>query len=486
MPAGPESVFTTCPKCGRPATSGARSCAFCSTPLMRPQPRKDPTLGQVVAGRFRIEELVGQGGMGKVYRARHLSLERDVCIKMLKPALLEDPTLVGRFEREAKAASRLNHPNVIQVLDFGRTEDGGLYIAMEFVKGKDLRIVLRDEWPIPEPRLCNIIAQVLSALGEAHAHKVIHRDLKPENIMVEQRRDGDFVKVLDFGIAKILDSELPGLTRSDVVCGTPQYMAPEQATGAALDARCDLYAVGVILYQLVTGQLPFDGTNSMDVLNKHVNDRPTPPRLRSPGAPISEGMERLILRALEKDPLARPQTAEAFRSLALALASGVPAPSPATNLAPRDPTPDPTPAPPETPFAAKPAARKPQKRWQLAAVSISLLLLAAAAYRYLAPPSGTTRVELSTPLASRDPLRSKELVQKASDALSKEDAGGALAMLNEAISLDSGNAEAHYRLGGLMMLEGKPERARAEYELAKRLDPNRYGKQVDSIIQSLQ
>src|SRR5438876_302007 len=158
--------------------------------------------------------------------------------------------------------------------------------------------------------------EVLGALSEAHAQNVIHRDLKPENIMVEQRRvQPDFVKVLDFGIAKILDSDLPGLTRSDVVCGTPQYMAPEQATGSSLDARCDLYAVGVILYQMATGHLPFDGQNSMEVLTKHVNEKPIPPRQRQPDAPISEAMESLILRALQKDPALRPQTAEEFRHL---------------------------------------------------------------------------------------------------------------------------------------------------------------------------
>src|SRR3954470_21049274 len=225
-----QAVTTTCPRCAKALPPGTtKVCIYCGTPLTvtparntnlgfgaSSRPARDPLIGQTVAGRFKVEELIGQGGMGKVYRARHLALDRMVCLKMLKPALLEDPTLVGRFEREAKAASRLNHPNGIGILDFGRNDaDGGLFIAMEYVQGKDLRIVLRDEWPLAEARLCNIIAQVLSALAEAHAHNVIHRDLKPENIMVEQRRDqSDFVKVLDFGIAKILDSDMPGLTRN--------------------------------------------------------------------------------------------------------------------------------------------------------------------------------------------------------------------------------------------------------------------------------
>jgi serine/threonine protein kinase len=160
------------------------------TPSSTPRAR-DPLIGQTIAGRFVVEELIGQGGMGKVYRAQHLGQGRPVVLKLLKPALLEDPTLVGRFEREAEAASRLDHPNLIAVLDFGRIgPEGTLYIAMELVPGKDLRALLRDEWPVQEPRLCNIVAQVLSALSAAHAGNVIHRDLKPENIMVEARDGG--------------------------------------------------------------------------------------------------------------------------------------------------------------------------------------------------------------------------------------------------------------------------------------------------------
>jgi serine/threonine-protein kinase len=334
----------SCPRCLRALPDLRGVCVYCGAPL-GPSPVRTPPglkrvpgglVGTTVEGRFLIEELIGQGGMGEVYRARHLALDRAVVLKMLKRSLLEDPTLVGRFEREAKAASRLNHPNVIQVLDFGRTgREGTLYIVMEHVDGKDLRVVLRDEWPLAEERLCHMMAQVCAALSEAHAHNVIHRDLKPENIMVQERRgEPDFVKVLDFGIAKILDHEGTGpillpnaepqqriaaLTRHDVVCGTPQYMAPEQATGAHLDARSDLYAVGVILYQMTTGHLPFDGPTSMEILTRHVNEPPVPPRERQPDAPISEAMEEMILRALEKDPARRPQNAEQFREELLAV-----------------------------------------------------------------------------------------------------------------------------------------------------------------------
>lgn len=463
------------------------------------RPLRDPMIGHTVAGRFKLEELIGQGGMGKVYRARHLALDRQVCLKMLKPTLLDDPTLVGRFEREAKAVSRLNHPNVIQVLDFGRNEsDGALFIAMEYVHGKDLRVVLRDEWPVPEERLCAIMAQALAALGEAHANNVIHRDLKPENIMVEQRRDqSDFVKVLDFGIAKILDSDLPGLTRSDVVCGTPQYMAPEQATGTALDRRCDLYSVGVILYQMATGELPFDGKNSMEVLTRHVQELPTPPRQRAPQAPISEGMEALILRALQKDPNLRPQTAEEFRELVLAVGRAVPArPAQAAVAAATRRATHPSLSRVTAPILVPPA---PRRSWLVAAaagaaVAVSLAGVALWALRHgSASAAGDAPVKIDgagpKPLPTyvprpRDPARAQQLVDRAAASETTEGPAAVRALLLEAVELDPDNAEAHYRLGGLF-LGSQPDRARVEFEAARKLDRRRYGDVVDTLLRGL-
>ena len=508
-----------CPRCARALPPGqAKVCVYCGTPLnvsparnpnlgfgMSSRPPRDPLIGNLVAGRFRIEELIGQGGMGKVYRARHLALDRVVCLKMLRPALLEDPTLVGRFEREAKAASRLNHPNGISVLDFGRNEDGGLFIVMEYVQGKDLRIVLRDEWPLAEERLCLIIAQVLSALAEAHAHNVIHRDLKPENIMVEQHRDqADFVKVLDFGIAKILDSDLPGLTRNDVVCGTPQYMAPEQATGVQLDARCDLYAIGVILYQMATGHLPFDGQNSMEVLTKHVNEPPVPPRQRQPDAPISEAMELLILRALEKNPALRPQTAEEFRQLILAVAKRKPAapvPQPRDARAtPSQGTTLPSASPSSALWAAAPqAGAGPRRKLAVATGAALVVLLGAGALvkaRRARPTVAVVPVAVATPAAGpaatpasaapvpRDPAKARELVTRASEWQAANDTGAARDLLEQAVQLEPDNAEAHYRLGGLF-LNSQPSRARAEYQAAKRLNAPKYADVVDTILKGL-
>jgi len=313
-----------CPSCQADAGDAARFCPSCGAPVIRAS-ADDGLIGKLVAGKFRVESLLGEGGMGKVYKARQVALDKMVVLKVLRRSLQSDPRTVARFEREAKAASRLNHPNSIGMLDFGQAEDGSLYIAMELVAGKDLHEVLGRDWPLPEARVVRIVSQVLSALADAHQAGVIHRDLKPENIMVEQRRgEADFVKVLDFGIAKIQDTgeEGPALTRQGFVCGTPEYMSPEQARGAPLDARSDLYAVGVLLYQMMTGLLPFDADSAVGFATKHLMEPPPPPRVRRPDAVLSPAMEALILRALSKDPAGRPQTADDFRAELLATQGG--------------------------------------------------------------------------------------------------------------------------------------------------------------------
>ncbi len=290
----------------------------------RPTERETYT-GRTIAGKYLVEEMIGEGGMGRVYRARQVALDKPVVLKVLRKSLLSDSRTVARFHREAKAASRLNHPNSISVLDFGEVEDGSLYIAMELVTGEDLHQILSREWPLPEARVVRIALQVLSALSDAHRVGVIHRDLKPENIMIEQRRgEPDFVKVLDFGIAKIIEEgeDGPALTRTGFVCGTPEYMSPEQARGGALDPRSDLYSVGVILYQLMTGLLPFDSDSAVGFATQHLNDVPPAPSRRRPEAKISPGLEALILRVLAKNPAERPRDAEAFQGELLALESG--------------------------------------------------------------------------------------------------------------------------------------------------------------------
>jgi tRNA A-37 threonylcarbamoyl transferase component Bud32 len=490
----------TCPRCNNPLPAPPGECAVCAQDREHAlqRRRRDPLIGVEIAGRFLIQGVIGQGGMGKVYRARHLSLHKDICLKVLKPALLDDPTLVGRFEREAQAASRLNHPNAIQVLDFGRvSEEGTLYIAMELVQGKDLRQILQDHGPLHEERIIRIVAQVLAALSEAHTRNVIHRDLKPENIMVEQRNeDPDFVKVLDFGIAKILDSDLPGLTRADVVCGTPQYMAPEQATGSELDPRCDLYAVGIILYQLATGTLPFEGTNAMEILTAQVNNLPQPPLKRLPAAKISVAMERLILCALEKDPNARPRSALEFRKLLLAIPQHANRTPQSVATLPGGPQwggapPEIQPRVSEESLAA---LRRP--RWGapmiVGVLGAGIAVAATLGMRgwhandlgpdIVATPIIGTQTTLSdSAKAKRD---AAALVEQAHQLQRDGDTGAARDLLERGVALDPDNARAHYSLGGLYLYT-QPERARLEYDLSVKLDAKTYAAQVQAIEATL-
>jgi Serine/threonine protein kinase len=276
----------------------------------------DPLVGRPLDGKFLIEKLIGVGGMGRVYKATQLSLDKPVCVKVLHRTMMGDPTLIGRFKREARAASRLNHPNSITVIDFGQAaEDGSLYLVMEYIPGNDLAKVIREERPFSEQRVVNIMDQALSALADAHAAGIVHRDLKPENIMVtDLLGTKDFVKVLDFGIAKIQEGAAtdPGLTQVGMVCGTPEYMSPEQARGEALDARCDLYAAGVILYQMVTGRPPFTAPTAMAVVTKHLTESVVPPS-QVEGARVSSALEAVILKALSKDRKGRQPSALAFQ-----------------------------------------------------------------------------------------------------------------------------------------------------------------------------
>jgi serine/threonine-protein kinase len=279
--------------------------------------RPDSLLGRLIGGKFRIESLLGAGGMGNVYRAEQLSLGKQVAVKILHHDLMTDETVVKRFEREARSASRLDHPNLVRIIDSGHDpETGALFIAMELLTGRDLGQVIAQDAPLPIHRIVRIMSQVLAALEEAHAQGVIHRDLKPANIMlVDRRGELDLVKVCDFGIAKSNSFQSGDknsmLTVRGFVCGTPEYMAPEQARGEAVDGRTDLYSSAIILYQLITGQVPFTASSPVGILSQHL-DRPAPsPRAKRPDIP--RALDLLIVRGLSKEPAHRPQTATAFR-----------------------------------------------------------------------------------------------------------------------------------------------------------------------------
>ncbi|MBX2812736.1 MAG: protein kinase [Myxococcales bacterium] len=281
---------------------------------------QDGLIGRIIAGKLRIIELLGTGSMGRVYRAHHMSLEKDVAIKVLRSAVASDPTRSFRFAREARAASRLNHPNSVAILDFG--EDGDdklLYIAMELLDGVDLQTVI-DEGSLRIERICHIMIQALAALAAAHDAGIIHRDVKPSNIvLVKQKNDEgqltEVVKVCDFGVAKLYNAKNDtheGNRGPQRVIGTPLYMSPEQALGEKLDPRTDVYSCGVIMYEMLTGEPPFSAETPMGVLMKHVSDPVRPPSELI--SHVNEELEALILWSLEKDQMLRPSTARELRN----------------------------------------------------------------------------------------------------------------------------------------------------------------------------
>jgi len=256
----------------------------------------DPLLGRTIGGRYVVTTKIGAGGMGTVYKARHEAVGRDVAIKFLSPDLAIDPTNRKRFLREAKAANRINHEHIIDITDFGETDDGLVYLVMEFLVGRPLNEEI-GQGAMPPIRAFGITLQIAQALARAHELDVVHRDIKPDNIYLLSGHDGDFVKILDFGLAQ-MKGELR-LTATGTVFGTPEYMAPEQARGAPATFAVDLYAVGCVLFEMLTGTLPFVGTTP-DLIIKHMREAPPAPSMKRDG--ISSDIDELVLRLLEKKP----------------------------------------------------------------------------------------------------------------------------------------------------------------------------------------
>ncbi|NUP08028.1 MAG: protein kinase [Polyangiaceae bacterium] len=305
----PEVV---CPQCEHACESSHKFCPVCGFPIAEVHGQlDDPLLGTTLPGGYTILELVGVGGMGRVYRAEQKVLGRTVAVKIVHPHLLGDENASARFITEARAASRLNHPNSVGVIDFGRN-GGQLYLVMEFLRGRDLARVTYEDGLLAFPRIVDILVQVMAALAEAHHLEIIHRDLKPENIVLEPMRSGgDFVKVVDFGLAKMRELNT-NITSPGLVCGTPDYMAPEQGRGDPIDARSDLYACGVILYQLLTGRLPFEAESPTQVVLMHLSQPPPDPTKIAPERNIPAPLVEVCMRALSKNPAARYQNADEF------------------------------------------------------------------------------------------------------------------------------------------------------------------------------
>jgi tRNA A-37 threonylcarbamoyl transferase component Bud32 len=274
---------------------------------------EDPLIGRDVIGQYRIEKKLGSGGMGTVYLAQQTTVQRPAVIKVLKiqaGQAGDKLDLAARFAIEARAASNLNHPNIVTIYNYGEMEDGTLFIAMEYIAGETLEARLARCGQLSADCAVRVATQIASALGEAHTHGVVHRDLKPANVMlVERAGETDFVKVLDFGIAKLDDG---GVTSAGYVIGTPRYMSPEQLLGKALDRRSDVYSAGIVLYEMLAGKTPFSSDTPIGWVHQHVDAVPKPPSAMSKGRKIPPALERVVLRALAKAPGGRPATMEEF------------------------------------------------------------------------------------------------------------------------------------------------------------------------------
>jgi len=299
----PENL--KCAVCGTESPSGAERCPKCEATLVKRAPdEEDRLVGTVVAGRFLVLKRLGAGGMGVVYQAEQLSVHRVVALKILHlQRYIDDKTLAARFRTEAEAASRLTNPHTVTVFDFGEAEGGALFMAMEFLKGQTLTEELRSQGPLRWPRAFAIAEQIAGSIAEAHKSGIVHRDLKPDNvILVERNGETGFAKVLDFGIAKVLEpsgtDRRSHLTRTGMIFGTPQYMAPEQIRGEAVSPATDVYALGVMLYEMLAGRLPFTHESPMAILTMHLADKPPP--LKDVAAGLPAEVVRIVERAMSK------------------------------------------------------------------------------------------------------------------------------------------------------------------------------------------
>jgi serine/threonine protein kinase len=314
----------TCRGCGREFRGGETFCPDDGSRLAstlqeisaRASSNADTSLDSLIGtnldGRYRVLRVIGEGGMGVVYEAEHVLIEKHVALKVLRESFSTRPDVVERFRQEAKSASRIGHPNIVDVSDFGETPTGQSYIVMEMLVGEDLADVLARDRTLPPPRAVRIAYQVARALHATHKKHIVHRDLKPENIyLIERDGQRDVVKVVDFGVAKMNDVEVaPGrkLTRTGMIFGTPEYMSPEQALGRPFDHRVDIYALGAILFELLSGRVPFEGENFMEILAKHGNSEVPTLLDVHPEIQISSTLEAIVMRTLTKDPAQRYQT----------------------------------------------------------------------------------------------------------------------------------------------------------------------------------
>ena len=303
-----------CPSCGREFPDNVKFCPNDGQTLRAKAATAD-LVGQVVADRYHIIKKLGEGGMGAVYLGEHVKMGRKSAIKVMAASMSQDPDAISRFNREASNASRISHPNVCQIYDFGETPDGTIYLAMEFIEGQSLKDLIEKEGALPAARAAHIIRQSADALQAAHDLGIVHRDIKPDNIMIVRGKDGsDIVKVVDFGIARAVGGDEPGqkVTKTGLVVGTPEYMSPEQLSGDKLDGRSDIYSLALVMYRMVTGVLPFQADSAQETMIKRLTDDPMPLAETRPDIDFPPKLQLVMTTALARRAEERYQTASEF------------------------------------------------------------------------------------------------------------------------------------------------------------------------------
>ena len=476
--AGPSYIsapMSTCSSCSEPLQEGARFCPACGAKIVEDVPGQDPLLGRTLNDKYRILSEIGSGSMGTVYLAEHISLQKKVALKVLRPELMAGDESITRFQREGIAAGKFTHPNAIQIFDFDRDGDELFFLAMEFIEGEDLGEFLRREKRVSVEEALALLRQILSALSEAHTQGIVHRDLKPENIMVVTAPSGErTIKVLDFGLSKLVHLPLGAslATQPGRIMGTPLYMAPEQGVGDPVDHRSDIYAVGLILYELVSGVRPFRSDSVVELISKQIS-APVPalteshPNLKIPGA-----LEDVIQRALEKRKEDRFQSAQEMLEALEAID-----PSDRTPATRRPAQPIAAAASAGAASASDRDARGPSKG-MLAAIAILAAIAVGLGVRQLGLFGGNSSANY--PRASMKPMEERSSFEtsyvlqldEARRRLSEGNTREALRRLRDAAALPCVDSEANFVRAMIWLASDDTNAAQQELRAALDADPN--------------
>ena len=396
-----------CPVCSTEYSDDVKFCPNDGQTLRAAAPAND-LVGQVVADRYHVVKKLGEGGMGQVYLAEHVKMGRRSAIKVMNPSMVHDPDAVARFNREASNASRITHPNVCAIYDFGETPDGLIYLAMEFIEGEPLTDLLERDGALPLARAADIFRQTADALQAAHDLGIVHRDLKPDNIMLTRRKGGgDTVKVVDFGIAKAVGGDESGqkVTKTGLVIGTPEFMSPEQLSGDTLDGRSDLYSLALVLYRMLTGKLPFEATTVQETMIKRLTDEPTTLAAARPDLAFPPGLQPVLDTALARTPAERYQSVAKFAADIGAI-TGRPGTG-GGSVPQKTQLLDPSAATPTTRISARQAGPGVPKKRSLvpAAVLVVALIGAGGAWMALSGGANANGTTLDSSAVSRDTVR---------------------------------------------------------------------------------